>query len=170
MDCPWPAPSRARWLRHLGGSVGLAFVVSAMTAGGVLAEVGTFGIGIIVGEPTGIDAKGFIDSDHDHAIEVAVAWSLSGNNELHIQADYLLHRYEVIKVSRGQLPIFFGAGGRLVVREGSNDILGVRIPVGLAYAFDDAPVDVFGEIVPVLNLTPDTDFALEGAIGVRYWF
>ena len=29
---------------------------------------------------------------------------------------------------------------------------------------------VFGELVPILELHPDTDFDLEGAIGGRFWF
>ena len=48
--------------------------------------------------------------------------------------------------------------------------LGVRFPVGIAYLFDGAPVDVFLEVVPTLNLIPDTDVDLDAAIGARYWF
>jgi hypothetical protein len=129
---------------------------------------GPFGLGIIFGEPTGIDGKLFLTPTN--AIEGAVAWSLSGNNNLHIQAEYLYHRYDLITVKKGQLPLFFGVGGRFILRENSKDTIGVRIPVGLAYEFEGAPFDVFGEIVPILDLTPDTDFDLEGAIGARFYF
>jgi hypothetical protein len=129
---------------------------------------GPFGLGIIVGEPTGVDAKYFLNAQN--AIEGAVAWSLSEDNKFHIQCDYLYHNYTAITVSKGQLPIFFGLGGRIAFREDKDDQVGIRIPVGLAYEFDGGIFDVFGEIVPVLDLVPDTEFDLEGALGARFWF
>jgi hypothetical protein len=129
---------------------------------------GPFGLGIIVGEPTGLDLKWFLNDIN--AVEGALAWSFSGNTEVHIQADYLYHFYDWIKVKEGLLPVFIGIGGRIAFVEHGDDLVGVRVPVGLSYEFEGGVVDVFGEIVPVLNLTPDTDFDLEGAIGVRFWF
>jgi hypothetical protein len=129
---------------------------------------GDVGLGIIVGEPTGIDLKVFLGGVN--AIEGAAAWSLSGDNEFHIQLDYLYHFYEWIEVKKGSLPVFMGIGGRIALRENQDDLVGIRIPFGLAYEFADGIFDVFGEIVPVLNLAPDTDFDLEGAIGGRFWF
>jgi hypothetical protein len=35
---------------------------------------------------------------------------------------------------------------------------------------DRAPVEIFLEIVPGLDLIPGTDFDLDGAIGARYYF
>ncbi len=132
------------------------------------AQPGTVGLGIIVGEPTGFDAKFFLNSGN--AIEAAVAWSLSGNNELHLQVDYLFHRRNLIKVEKGQLPLFFGVGGRVVSRDNKDNRWGIRIPVGLAYEFEGAPFDVFVEIVPTMDFAPDTELDLEGAIGGRFWF
>jgi opacity protein-like surface antigen len=129
---------------------------------------GSFGMGIIVGEPTGLDLKWFLNDVN--AIEGAVAWSFSGDTDVHIQVDYLYHFYDWIKVKKGLLPVFFGIGGRVAFRENQDDKLGVRIPVGLSYEFDGGVVDVFGELVPVLDLAPDTDFDFEGAIGARFWF
>jgi len=48
--------------------------------------------------------------------------------------------------------------------------VGLRIPVGLEYIFSGERVDIFLEIVPLLDLVPDTDFSLNGGIGVRYFF
>jgi hypothetical protein len=129
---------------------------------------GDVGLGLVVGEPTGLDVKVFLNDSN--AIEGAVAWSLSGKNNLHLQAEYLYHNYTLIKVEKGQLPFFFGLGGRVILRENADDIVGVRIPVGLAYEFDGGIFDVFGEIVPIMDLFPDTEFDLEAALGVRFWF
>jgi hypothetical protein len=127
------------------------------------------GIGFIVGEPTGLDAKFFMNNEH--ALEFGLAWSLSGENEMHLQGDYLWHRYGLIDLQNAdEMPLFFGVGGRVVLIEDFDDVVGIRFPVGLAYMFTNYPFDIFAEIVPILDLTPDTDFDLEGAIGARFWF
>ncbi|MBP2681688.1 MAG: hypothetical protein H6Q78_1551, partial [Candidatus Krumholzibacteriota bacterium] len=45
-----------------------------------------------------------------------------------------------------------------------------RVPVGLTYIFDGAPLDIFFEIVPILDLIPDTEFDANAAIGIRFYF
>ncbi len=128
------------------------------------------GLGFIVGEPTGIDIKIFMNKIH--ALEFALAWSLSNENDVHIQGDYLWHKYDLIDLDNSdELPLFFGVGGRVILREDpADDIVGIRIPVGLDYIFRNYPFDIFLEIVPILDVAPDTDFDLEGAIGARFWF
>lgn len=133
-----------------------------------LAEGGPFGLGITIGEPTGISGKYVLSTRN--AIAGAIAWSLDDDNDVHLQADYLFHWYDEISIAKGRLPIFAGVGGRIRFRENRDDDVGVRIPVGLAYLFEEAPFDAFVEIVPTLNLTPETDFELEAAIGGRYYF
>jgi len=136
--------------------------------GVALAAGGPFGLGIIIGEPTGVSGKYLLSMRN--AIDGAVAWSLDEDNDLHLHGDYLYHWYDKIAVEKGSLPIFAGIGGRIRFRENRDDDVGVRFPVGLSYLFDQAPFDVFVEIVPTLELAPDTDFELEGAIGSRYYF
>ncbi len=127
------------------------------------------GLGIIIGEPTGIDLKIFLN--RVHALEFALAWSLSDENEMHLQGDYLWHKYDLIDLDNAdQLPLFFGVGGRVVLRDERDDLVGIRIPVGLDYIFTNYPFDIFFELVPILDLAPETDFDLEGAIGARFWF
>ena len=143
-------------------------LVALAIPGLAFAAGGPFGLGIIVGEPTGVSGKLFLSTQN--AIDGAVAWSLDGDNDLHLQGDYLYHWYDVISVKKGRLPIYAGIGGRIAFRENRDDNVGLRIPVGLTYLFDGAPFDVFAEVVPVLDIAPDTDFDLEGAIGGRYYF
>jgi hypothetical protein len=137
-----------------------------------------FGVGVIVGEPTGLSFKKWTGSRQ--AIAAGIAWSFSENASFHFHADYLQHKFDVVKMAegQGQLPVYFGLGGRLKLREGNsgrgrNDddpMVGVRVPLGVSYLFADAPVDLFAEIVPVLDLVPDTDFDLSAAIGARFYF
>jgi hypothetical protein len=36
--------------------------------------------------------------------------------------------------------------------------------------FARVPVDIFIELAPILDLVPETDFTVNGAVGVRYFF
>lgn len=133
---------------------------------GVFAQDSGLGLGLIFGEPTGLSAKMW--TSERTAIDAAVAWSFSGLGWLHIQADFLLHNYDIISVSKGKLPLYYGVGAYTAF---SSDFgLGARIPLGLAYQFEGAPVDVFAEIAPGLALLPDLGFYIGGGIGVRYFF
>ena len=145
----------------------LTALLVATAAETASAQEKNVGLGFIVGEPTGIDAK--FNLTEVHALEFALAWSLSDENDLHIQGDYLWHKYDVIKVRKGVLPLFFGVGGRIEFRDVADDRVGIRFPVGLDYYFSGAPFDVFVELAPVLDLAPDTDFDIEAAIGGRFW-
>ena len=124
------------------------------------------GAGIIVGEPTGLSFKYWLTEKT--ALDAGLAWSFVDENAVQIQADYLIHNFNLIKVSKGKLPFYFGIGGRL--KFSTDVILGVRVPLGLAYLFSDEPIDIFLEIVPILDLLPKTDFTISAAIGGRYFF
>ncbi len=124
-----------------------------------------FGLGLILGQPTGLSAK--IWTGEHTAIDAAMAWSFADTGFLRVHADMLGHTFS-IDVDQGQLPIYFGLGAKLVFS--SNLEVGVRIPVGISYLFDSAPIDVFVEVVPGLNLIPATTFFIEGGIGARYFF
>jgi hypothetical protein len=146
-----------------------AAIASAAVVPAAAQDTKHAGIGFIIGEPTGLDAKFFMNNEH--ALEFGLAWSLSGENELHLQGDYLWHRYGLFKLDNAdEMPLFFGVGGRIILVEDLDDVIGIRFPVGLAYMFNSYPFDIFAEIVPILDLTPDSDFDLEGAIGARFWF
>jgi hypothetical protein len=124
-----------------------------------------FGMGIILGEPTGLSAKLWTSSDN--AFDFAAAWSFKGDGSLLLQADYVWH-FNLIPVSSGKLPLYVGIGGRVVLADDPQ--FGIRIPIGLDYLFAAAPIDVFVELVPILDLSPSTDFGFGGGIGIRYWF
>ncbi len=133
-----------------------------------------FGLGIILGEPTGFSAKAW--TSKDNAFDFALAWSFNNyhHNDNHndgsilLQADYVWHFFNAITVSKGKLPIYVGIGGRVVLADDAS--FGIRIPVGIDYLFADAPIDIFLELVPIMDLSPETDFGIGGGIGIRYWF
>ncbi len=144
----------------------IIFILLFLVLLSVQAQNKTFGIGVILGEPTGISAKLWLGEVM--AIDFAAAWSFVNSTAFQLHADYLFHLMELIKVSKGKLPLYFGVGGRM--KFGDKVKAGVRIPVGLAYMFANVPLDLFVEVVPMLNLVPATGFDIGGGIGVRYFF
>ncbi|HEX9252617.1 MAG TPA: hypothetical protein VF870_10265 [Ignavibacteriaceae bacterium] len=124
-----------------------------------------FGLGIVLGEPTGLSAKLYTGSTN--AFDFASAWSFKGDGNLLVQADYVWHN-SVTRASSGKLMFYYGLGGRVIFQD--DPLVGARIPVGLDYQFTTAPIDIFIEIVPILDLIPSTDFDLGGGLGVRFWF
>ena len=124
------------------------------------------GIGVILGEPTGISLGYWVSEARSFA--AGTAWSFEGNENLHIHLDYLFHQFPIVDVERGSLPLYFGLGGRL--RFGDNETLGVRFPLGAAYHLEDHPIEFFLEVVPILGLVPDTRFTGNSGLGMRFYF
>jgi hypothetical protein len=135
------------------------------------AQESGLGIGIMVGEPSGLSAKKWLNSNN--AIDAGLGWSFSENGSAHLHADYLYHNYDLIKVSDAKIPLYFGIGGRFKFKNDEKSVgnsIGIRVPVGLSYMVSSAPFDIFAEIVPILDLSPDTRFSFNSALGVRYYF
>ena len=122
------------------------------------------GLGIILGEPTGVIAKYW--TGNRTAFDIAGSWSFSGENAFHLHADYLLHSF--IKVETGKLAFYYGIGARLNLQDDAR--FGIKIPLGLSYMLPNAPLDIFFEISPVMDLIPDTELKLLGFVGIRYYF
>lgn len=154
----------------------LALMASEASGGGT----DGFGVGVIVGDPTGLSLK--TATGESSAFDAAAAWSLGEGEDLHLHVDYLRHHFGVVELDPGDgsLPLYYGIGGRLVLRDEGGDGppdeddagdpgLGARVPLGAAYLFEEAPVELFGEVVPVLELAPDTDLDMDAALGARVY-
>jgi hypothetical protein len=143
----------------------LLFII-VVSASFIHAQNKGFGLGIIAGEPTGVTFKYW--TGNNSAFDGAVAWSFINGGAFHIHADYILHSFNLFRIESGSLPLYYGIGGRIKFLDDAG--IGVRVPVGLAYLFDEAPIDIFLEIVPILDLAPKTDFKINAALGGRYFF
>jgi hypothetical protein len=141
-------------------------VLLLLSSLGVKAQNKPFGLGIVVGEPTGITAKYWMS--RTTAVDGAVAWSFNHDGSFYIHADFLKHHFDIVEVSEGQMPLYYGIGAKVVLAD--DGILGAHVPLGIAYMFETAPLDIFLEIRPGLNLLPATRFDMSGGIGVRYYF
>lgn len=152
-------------MKYKYGLLALLVLIASNT---FASEGGKYGLGIILGEPTGITDKYFFNEES--AIDFGAGWQISDTKNFQIYGDYLYHLNYILDVSEGTFPLFFGAGLRYVIREEDDDKLGIRLPVGLEYIVQNLPIRIFVELVPVLELTPDTELDLDGGVGVRYFF
>jgi hypothetical protein len=127
-------------------------------------EGGNLGVGLMLGEPTGVSIK--LWRNERSAFGIGAAWSLAERTEaLHLHADYLLHSWFK---DEENLAFYYGIGGRIIFAD--DPTAGVRVPVGLNYVFQKIPFDVFIEAAPILDVTPDVELAGNGAVGIRYYF
>ena len=145
----------------------LFFVLTALlTCGTAQAQGKGFGLGIIVDDPTGISTK--LWTGKSTAFDAEVAWSYDQDEFLYLHGDFLFHNLHLSKEVKGKFLTYYGIGGRVEFAD-SNKV-GLRIPLGINYIFPKSPLDVFFEIVPLLDLVPETESDLNVAIGIRFVF
>lgn len=142
-----------------------------------------FGLGVILGEPSGISGKYWLDNRA--AIDGALAFSF--DNYFMLYSDYLYHFPGAFGHSNefvSRLTPYIGIGVMLLVEtedtgakgrtyfqsnQGSAG-LGVRIPLGMEWRPADPHLGVFAELAPGLGIVPATFGFLQGGIGIRYYF
>lgn len=128
---------------------------------------GDLGLGLIIGEPTGVTGKYWLSTKT--AIDGAMAWNFGDDDRFQIHADHLWHiDVPSMHVPSGRVPFYVGGGVGVIAGKHSEGVF--RIPLGLTWLSSDAPIEVFAEIVPVVEFAPDTDADLNGGIGIRYYF
>jgi hypothetical protein len=137
-----------------------------------------FGMGLIIGEPTGVSAK--LWTSGVNAFDFGLGFGVGGDrihyngnyndgSRVHFHMDYLWHSFNAIQ-SSAKLPLYYGIGGRFNSGAGYDDSFGIRGVFGIAWIPRATPIDVFVEIVPVFQITPETGFGFDAAFGVRYFF
>jgi hypothetical protein len=151
----------------------------------------TFGLGVELGEPTGINGKYFLSDSR--ALDFGLGYIYEHyyyGDGVHLYIDHLWHPTTLVSSPALELPFYVGVGARFwdfeyCERVGNVDIcdtgsaLGVRIPFGIAFDFNNAPIDIFLQLVPVVDLIYGDyydrfddrgHFGIDGNIGFRFWF
>jgi hypothetical protein len=142
-----------------------------------------YGIGLILGEPTGITGKMWLSPIT--AIDGGIAYSF--NSFFLFYSDYLYHfprafGHETQFVS--ELTPYIGVGGMFLIESSTNNVdrsyfhsnqgsvgLAIRVPLGIEWRpADGAPLGVFVELAPGIGIIPTTYGVIQGGIGARYYF
>ncbi|GAB4303675.1 MAG: hypothetical protein Kow0090_19260 [Myxococcota bacterium] len=135
---------------------------------------GPFGLGIILGEPSGITGKLWLTEGN--ALQMTASWSLNHDSFIVI-GDYTYSFWYIIRSADAvAFPLYVGFGGALGIGgkehpwDKSDPKLALRIPLGLAVAFRRAPVEIFLEVAPAILVIPEVEGDVMGGIGARFYF
>jgi hypothetical protein len=137
-------------------------------------QTGNIGVGVILGEPTGITAKLYLKDDQ--AIQGAVGAALIGGG-FHLSADYVFHPFILQDKDSFVMPVYLGPGVRLLDytqgRQDSYFAIGARGVAGLLFDFKKVPLDAFVEVAAVFEYGSSGHggaVRLNAGAGVRYYF
>ncbi|HEC78585.1 MAG TPA: hypothetical protein ENI34_05510 [candidate division WOR-3 bacterium] len=133
-----------------------------------------YGLGIIIGSPTGFSGK-YLLFDKS-AIEVNAGWSFWHTVGMHATADYQYLFPGVIKDEEGRsldyVVPYLGIGGRLKIYDTDDNEtdfkIGLRLGGGVEYLV--SRFGFFLELYPVVDIIPGTEFDFEGGLGARLYF
>jgi len=145
-----------------------------------------FGVGLMVGSPTGVTAKKYLAENH--AFDGAFGFGYGGYS---IHADYLFEQPDFLGENDARLGWFLGIGGQFQVereryygRNGYYDRkydrddrdrrhihAGPRVPIGLELRFRSLPpLEMFAEIALGFEIVEYPGLTLNGGLGARWYF
>lgn len=143
------------------------FIFLFFWTGALYPQKGMIGLGITLGNPTGITAQYWTGGNT--AVSAVFGRQIAGINHLYLSADFLLHPWR-FRSEEDEIRLYTGPGLGL----GFISDLGValRVPLGGAYFFHGLPLVLFAEMVPSLQLTGDEGilFRPGGYLGLRWFF
>jgi hypothetical protein len=152
------------------------FVVLFLTALPEARTGGPFGLGLVVGAPTGITGK--LWTSRTQAWTGALAFSLGNHhdyyndyyydNAVYINVMHTWHDFNLADVGSGELPFYLGVGGRLWAAHHFG--LGVRGCGGVSFMPARTPIDIFLEIGVVIDIVEEPGGDVDAGLGVRYYF
>jgi hypothetical protein len=132
-----------------------------------------FGLGIVLGEPTGLTGEVVVSEAQ------SVDAALSFEEDIYLHATYLFHQKQITPVQGARWTWYVGAGAFFEDRDtkpdpiddGDDDVfIGPRGSLGSKMRFKNQPFEVFAELALNLALISETDSDLGIALGGRVRF
>lgn len=144
-------------------------------------EIGSgrpFGLGIQLGGPTGITGKYYLGGRRN-ALDFLVGAYATNNrfdDDLYVHVNYHWNLQDLTSGGGVTIPFRLGVGGFFGTfddyfgRYNGDFALGARMPVGLDFDLDAAPVQFWVEIGIGLQIFDNVGLHTDAGIGVRYYF
>jgi hypothetical protein len=166
-------------------ALGLAHTAEArhrsFAGGSDYSSNGQFGLGLELGEPSGLNGKLFLTPNQALDFGIGEIYNYGPGDGLHLYIDYLWHPKELVQSEAFKLAFYIGVGGRIWFFDYDNmgnaraDVFGLRVPIGIDFDFNNVPLDVFVQLVPTLdfyhNYRPhDVYLDVDFSVGIRFWF
>jgi hypothetical protein len=134
------------------------------------ARAEAIGIGLFLGEPSGLDIKVGLGAKSSLDIVIGQNTYKDGRTD-YAHVTWLLTPF----VGRGRsvlVPLRLGIGAAAIGIVDDNAHAAVRVPFELGLRFRRTPVEVYGEITikGTFYEDPIMDFDIDGGIGIRFYF
>jgi len=148
----------------------------------------TFGLGLELGEPTGLNGKYFLSDKAalDFGLGVIYSHYYYGDG-VHLYGDFLYHPVSLVSAEAFELPLYIGGGLRfwnfnycdMNLCDYHGSALGIRIPVGISFDFNNTPLDIFIQLTPVIDFVygdyydryrDRSHIGIDLSVGIRFWF
>ncbi|MDD8019103.1 MAG: hypothetical protein PHP42_12065 [Bacteroidota bacterium] len=138
-----------------------------------------FGLGIMLGDPTGLTAK--IAVSRENEITLSAGTSYFGSLRLGIDYTWrfdvfrspILHLYTgpgaVVGIGHSDGFIYKSYNGRFYFRPAGESGLAVRGIVGLDFTLQHDPIEFFFEVGPLVGIIPAFGSSMDAAIGIRFY-
>jgi len=147
----------------------------------------TFGLGLELGEPTGLNGKYFVSPKA--ALDFGVGYIYRNyyySDGLHLYGDFLFHPTSLVHADAFELPFYIGGGLRYWAFDycvngactSDSSAIGIRIPIGISFDFNNVPLDIFIQVVPTIDFVRGDYYRRNGrnhiaadfSVGIRFWF
>lgn len=142
----------------------------------------TWGLGAVIGAPTGLSANYFLSESR--TVHTTLAYDFSGDDDLQIASHYQW-RMNNLNFEKIKLGWFYGVGARLAFKDdhhhhnhghdhdedhdGHID-LGPSGTIGIFHEFTEVPLEVFLKGNLTVNIIEDTDVDADVMLGLHYNF
>jgi len=153
-------------------------IISSLTIPG-LAFAKTWGLGAVIGAPTGLSANYFLSESR--TIHTTLAYDFGGDDDLQLASHYTWRKNN-LNIKDFHFGWFYGAGARLAFvdhnhhknnhhddHDGQID-LGPSGTLGIFHEFAEVPLEVFLKGNLTVNIIQDTDVDADVMLGLHYNF
>lgn len=141
-----------------------------------------FGLGFLLGEPTGLSFRWFFYETQGIDALAAWGWGWNHHQKIVIHADYLFRFYDLIPIPKGDTALYVGGGLQMGMFDNSpydnyyhddHDwwfLLALRLPGGILYQVKSFPIEVLFEVAFLFNILPDLAADFNVGLGLRFCF
>ncbi len=141
-----------------------------------------FGLGFLLGEPTGISFRWFFHEMQGIDLLAAWGWGWNHHQKIVIHADYLFRFYDLIPIPKGDTALYVGGGLQVGVfdheeydnyyhnKQDWRFLLALRLPGGILYQVQSFPIEVLFELAFLFNILPAPAADFNVGLGLRFCF
>ena len=138
----------------------------------VVAVTPQWGIGAVIGDTTGLSINYFMNEIQ--SLHSVLSFDFNGSDELNFSSHFTWWK-RFSDMPLRPLRWFYGLGGEIAIfdqvhnRFHDNDVeLGPSATLGVSYAFESAPLEVFLKSNLTLNVIQETDVDMDLMLGLHF--